>query len=507
MISLDLSRNVLILAALSVPGFAQGDLEGRWGGWLHVGEEHVWFQLRASQDSLHLVDYNADMREQTARDLEVEGDQVRFVYDAAIGPVSFECRVDGASLTGKAEASGLDEVRVELVRLHEPGPDELEEHLGRYVTEDGRELWVVPRPFGGVRIAEQIGAGTRYSEFLFDGWLPIERDLYFVGFPDGAGGWTRTMRFDDGRLEIHGEDPLVAERNAGEVRRVRFASDEHTLHGWLMIPPGEGPHPAIAYAHGSGYVTASGPSGLFTAAQLARRLGLAVLRWDKQGVGDSTGDQRLATYHDLADDIDAAVAFLATQPDIDPRRIGVGGASQAPSWPIPIAAARNQDISFVIATVGSVATAAETNTFNWTNRVRAAGHSDEEAAAFRAFIEGAFPFALDDPMVARWRKIWNVDPRDHWSKVTCPVFQPWGADDPLVDSTLAFGRMTELIAETKQTNFTSIVYPSPTGHAVGISNASTFFGDLEKWFRSSVSARRLPEPGGPSGPSEDRSRR
>ena len=58
------------------------------------------------------------------------------------------------------------------------------------------------------------------------------------------------------------------------------------------------------------------------------RSGIAVLRYDKRGVGGSTGDYDAATTVDFTSDAEAAVTWLKTQPEIDPHRVGVLGHSE-----------------------------------------------------------------------------------------------------------------------------------------------------------------------------------
>jgi hypothetical protein len=83
--------------------------------------------------------------------------------------------------------------------------------------------------------------------------------------------------------------------------------------------------------------------------------GFAVLRYDKRGVGKSTGtysgvstansEQMLA---DLSGDMAAGVRFLQAQPDIDRSRIGLMGASQA-GWIIPLAAKETNVVFMILA--------------------------------------------------------------------------------------------------------------------------------------------------------------
>src|SRR6185503_9750929 len=66
-------------------------------------------------------------------------------------------------------------------------------------------------------------------------------------------------------------------------------------------------------------------------AQLAGSLAredFLVLRYDKRGVGQSGGRSERATLQDYADDLMAAVKWLAKRQDVDPRRIAVVGHSE-----------------------------------------------------------------------------------------------------------------------------------------------------------------------------------
>ena len=126
----------------------------------------------------------------------------------------------------------------------------------------------------------------------------------------------------------------------------------------LDVPPGNGPFPAIVLGHGSGKVTRD---QLRWAADRFVAMGFAVLRFDKRGVGESTGTYVFVGYRDseevfpvLASDIAAGVRFLRTRPEIDGKRIGLAGNSQA-GWLLPIAASQ-VDVSFMVLMAGPVCT-------------------------------------------------------------------------------------------------------------------------------------------------------
>ena len=90
--------------------------------------------------------------------------------------------------------------------------------------------------------------------------------------------------------------------------------------------------PAVVLVPGSGQVDRDEAiAGIPIFAQLANVLsdaGFLVLRYDKRGVGQSGGRDESATIKDFAEDVRAAVAYLAKRKDVDPARIAVVGHSE-----------------------------------------------------------------------------------------------------------------------------------------------------------------------------------
>src|SRR5581483_100057 len=113
----------------------------------------------------------------------------------------------------------------------------------------------------------------------------------------------------------------------------------------IELPSGATPFPAVAMVHGAGPRTRD-EFDVFTA-YLALH-GVAVLADDKRGVGESTGlypgdEASEANIDLLAHDAQREVRFLAALPQIDKRRIGLFGDSQA-GWISPLAASRDPAI-------------------------------------------------------------------------------------------------------------------------------------------------------------------
>ena len=74
-------------------------------------------------------------------------------------------------------------------------------------------------------------------------------------------------------------------------------------------------------------------------------------RYDKRGVGGSTGDYDAATTVDFISDAAAAVTWLRTRPEIDAHRVGVLGHSEG-GIIAPAVAAKDKDVAFVVMIAG-----------------------------------------------------------------------------------------------------------------------------------------------------------
>ncbi|MCS7064866.1 MAG: alpha/beta fold hydrolase, partial [Fimbriimonadales bacterium] len=128
------------------------------------------------------------------------------------------------------------------------------------------------------------------------------------------------------------------------------------LAGTLTLPRGKPPFPCVVLLTGSGAQNRDeeifGHKPFFVLADYLTRRGFATLRMDDRGVGGSTGDMRDATTFDFVGDALAAVAYLKTRREIDPKRIGLLGHSEG-ALVATIAAAQSRDIAFIILLAGT----------------------------------------------------------------------------------------------------------------------------------------------------------
>ena len=123
------------------------------------------------------------------------------------------------------------------------------------------------------------------------------------------------------------------------------------LAGTLSIPDGPGPFPAAVLLSDMGRQDRDARQGSYRlfadlASSLARQ-GIAVLRLDDRGVGQSGGDGRLATTADLMRDAQAALSYLRVRPSINPARTGFIGHGEGGNVAL-LAAVWAQPPSFVV---------------------------------------------------------------------------------------------------------------------------------------------------------------
>ena len=140
--------------------------------------------------------------------------------------------------------------------------------------------------------------------------------------------------------------------------------DGHVLVGTLTIPDpekfGPGPFPTAVLITGSGGQdrdeTVCGHKPFLVIADYLTRRGIAVMRYDDRGIGESEvpHPNRLigVTTADLATDTRVIVNHLKTLDHVDPGRIGLIGHSEG-GIIAPMVARGNDDIAFIVMLAGT----------------------------------------------------------------------------------------------------------------------------------------------------------
>ncbi len=130
------------------------------------------------------------------------------------------------------------------------------------------------------------------------------------------------------------QSPAYVDASKFEEREVKFGKEPWALPGTLTLPKGDGPFPAVVLIHGSGPNDRDetiGPNKPFKdIAQGLASQGIAVLRYDKR---TKVYSDQMAKYVTLTvrdetiDDAVAAVDFLRTYSQIDPKQVYALGHS------------------------------------------------------------------------------------------------------------------------------------------------------------------------------------
>jgi fermentation-respiration switch protein FrsA (DUF1100 family) len=131
-----------------------------------------------------------------------------------------------------------------------------------------------------------------------------------------------------------------------------------TLAGSFTYPQSVGPFPAVVLITGSGPQdrdeTLSGGINhkpFLILSDYLTRNGIAVLRYDDRGVAKSKGSFATATTEDFTTDAQAAVEYLKSRKEVDPKKIGVAGHSEG-GLIAPIVAVNSSDVRFIVLLAG-----------------------------------------------------------------------------------------------------------------------------------------------------------
>ena len=319
--------------------------------------------------------------------------------------------------TAIAVTVGLALAGVWLARsaLHTPAENSLEEKVLREYTGVYRwgehafvylQLW---NEFSGFDKPSQLVAFDESGDVRV--LYPEGRDRFVTG--SGAAVSTSVearvefRRDESGKVASltwrRGADARTAHRIAAEKHEdVRFSNGDVQLTGTLITPASGAKHPAVILVHGSG---PENREYVLPFARFLVRRGVAVLGYDKRGVGGSSGDWKAATFDDLAGDVVAAFEYLRTRQDIDPTQIGFLGVSQA-GWVMPLAALRAKSLAFLISVSGAGVTPAETTLDQTQNELTARGMKPETVRDIIGVMKLQYQFAetgrgWDDYLAAR----------------------------------------------------------------------------------------------------------
>lgn len=232
------------------------------------------------------------------------------------------------------------------------------------------------------------------------------------------GTWTQGQaiplefrRLADGKVVVDApkrpqEEAIVAGPRPYTVSEVTFDSSAAgvKLTGTFSVPEGKGLFPAVVLIAGSGPQTRVenifGHQVFLVLADALNRAGIAVLRYDKRGTGQSTGDYANATTTDFTNDASAAVNWLKARPEVNKTHVGVIGHSEG-GLIAPAVAVSDPAVRFIVLMAGPGLPGDQILLLQQAAIARAAGQPESAIAAAAKLNNAAFDMiksaqSLDD---------------------------------------------------------------------------------------------------------------
>jgi uncharacterized protein len=259
-----------------------------------------------------------------------------------------------------------------------------------------------------------------------------------------------------------------------KVEEVSFttADGKATLAATLTLPQAAAPCPAVLLIGGSGPndrdETTAGHKTFLVLSDFLTRRGIAVLRYDKRGIAQSTGNYAAATLEDFAQDSQSAFAYLKSRKEVDAKRLGIIGHSEGGILG-SLVATRSNNVSWLVL-LGTPVTTGEKTLLRQSELIARTGGLPEEQItrslefdrhAYAVVREEKNPEAMEKRlnalvqqsglgeamppealqaqirlMTSPWfREFLVYDPQPVLEKLQCPVLALSGDRDLQVDST------------------------------------------------------------------------
>ena len=359
---------------------AQQTVSGEWVGNIETKETSQFMTLSLDGNTgtlaLPLGNFSTPLTS-----IKVEGNQVTCEFGQI--KATLKGTIAGDKFTGEASSPGSAGT-FHLTSVVKFTPDELARYQGAYRFPDGKFV-LIDVMYGVPTILTMTDSASGEVRAIFP-----RTDQHFFSGPAlfVTSPMTSLLTFEWNRdriVQLHlqsGSRVRRAKRIVHSQQSVRFQNGDVTLAGTLLLPaPSRSRHAAVVFTHGGGAARREFVWGM---GYLLAARGIAVLIYDKRGVGESKGNWGEASFEDLADDAVAGAKFLQSNSAIDPKRIGFWGLSQG-GWIAPLAASRFPDAAFAVAISGGGLTPASTELFDTEYELQKAGFSAKDVEQALAF--------------------------------------------------------------------------------------------------------------------------
>ncbi len=404
-------------------------LEGDWSGVLQVGETELQLVLHLSKntqgewqaklDSLNQAVYGIEaskvIREEDTLRVEVasvgakfqgkiQPDQrtIRGLWEqGGTGlPLKFERRAPGAAsraaanAVSKAEGTWQGAIAVANMRMR----------LQMHVSHDDKgkllaSIDSLDQSIQGIpasKVAEKDGE----LSFAIPTFQAEYRGTLSASKNELAGEWSQNDSVE--KLDFRRSDkPLELQRPQNPAKPYPYTVEEASffaddgkvaLAGTLTVPQGAGPF-AAAVLIGEGPAdrdaTIAGHKPFLVLADLLTRKGIVVLRYDKRGTAQSTGNSERTTMEDLTSDAGAALTYLKARKEVDAKRVGIIGLGEGGILAAQIAA-RSTDLDWLVL-LAAPATSGEQTLLRQSELIaRTGGLPEEQIARSQQFDRMAY---------------------------------------------------------------------------------------------------------------------
>ncbi len=434
-----------------------------WVGSIKFTEKPVplrlHFQNKGGKASGTITIPTERIMNQTLSNISFEREKVHFELETPSGPMNFDGTVNENSIQGTLNQKDL-QGKFEVIHLFSVDP---KKYFGIYEFNPKQHIYIRTwDELGDNQLTffdDSGGVGPLYPStetnfYAGSGlWIPLPTKAQVIFRKDKQGN-IESLTWNES-----GKEPKFAKRvSPYKEEEITFKNGDIELSGSLVIPSTKGPHPAVILVHGSGPVTQDfyGPLSYLLAQN-----GIAVLSYDKRGIGKSTGHWLDQSFEDLASDVVAGLNLLKNRKEIRPEKIGLWGISQG-GWIVPLAASQSKDVAFAILISAAGVTPAEQTLMSTEAEMRVQDlpedkinqaitetktqidslNSEEAKKEFEAQVEKLksegnekllSSSGLENPrFLLFYRRIMNFNTIPNLQKLMCPVLVIYGEKDRVV---------------------------------------------------------------------------
>ncbi|MGB0524474.1 MAG: alpha/beta hydrolase family protein [Flammeovirgaceae bacterium] len=463
-------------------------IKGIWVGTANVEPFPEFIKL--NYDSIpHIRLYFNEVSQETIIDF--DGKNASFSVDEGMLGL-YEGQLDNDTLKGSFLLDRKKNYDCNLIRVSPNSLGEVSQLIGFYHVAPNRVIEVLPYPIDAdlvaLRILDHMTGKQRVA-------FPMAPNRYVAG-PSMLNPFPQELSFT-----VVGSDnnqvPGIEYRDGSESYRAKRMEDianyedfkvkngEVELSCTITFPSGDGPFPLVVHVPRAGEITQA--DAFDNHLRLLPWNNVAVLRYDKRGTGESTGNLETAAFDDLANDLLAIIKHAKQNPKIVSDKIGVSGLDYA-SKSMFIAAAKSKEIKFVISLGSSALNMEESELLACAQRMEMDGFDAQQVNEalnyqksmfkyFRGEIDSlAFQTLSDEAKQQKWNTYvtlfdnkkyinqWRIrhhyDPIPYLKKIEVPLLLAYGENDLIAPPKYNFPVIKKVFENSKTPHNQLIVYPN-----------------------------------------------